>query len=120
MIRRPRSRLSSHDEQHVWYGDADLVGNLLGKKSFIDVLMKQTFGGIPDPVERRIVLARSRVSLRTIVPSACRRQASAITCTALTAARSRQRNGGYRPILVPGERLSPLWKPSNVFPSLHP
>ncbi|WP_207100260.1 citryl-CoA lyase [Paracoccus shandongensis] len=55
MTRRPRSRLSSHDEQHIWYGDADLVADLLGKQSFVDVFMKQAFGRNPDRAERRII-----------------------------------------------------------------
>lgn len=51
----PRSHLSSHDATTIWYGESDLVADLLGQASFVDVFMKQAFGRIPDASERRIV-----------------------------------------------------------------
>ncbi|MFD1561684.1 citryl-CoA lyase [Paraburkholderia silviterrae] len=53
--RTPRTALCHYTTDAVYYGDADLVGDLLGKASFIDVFMKQTFGRVPGAGERRIV-----------------------------------------------------------------
>lgn len=51
----PRTALCRYTTDAVYYGDADLVGDLLGKVSFIDVFMKQTFGRVPTAGQRRIV-----------------------------------------------------------------
>ncbi|ABE36859.1 citrate synthase family protein [Paraburkholderia xenovorans LB400] len=51
----PRTTLSHHTTQAVYYGDDDLVRDLLGQASFVDVFMKQTFGRVPTAAERRIV-----------------------------------------------------------------
>ena len=51
----PRTRLCHYTTQAVYYGDDDLVRDLLGQASFVDVFMKQTFGLAPTPAQRRIV-----------------------------------------------------------------
>ncbi|WP_434668381.1 citryl-CoA lyase [Paraburkholderia sp. A3BS-1L] len=51
----PRTTLCHYTTDSVYYGDADLVRDLLGRASFIDVFMKQTFGRVPTAGERRIV-----------------------------------------------------------------
>lgn len=53
----PRTRLCRYTEQAVYYGEDDLVADLLGQASFIDVFMKQTFGSVPGPAQRRIAEA---------------------------------------------------------------
>lgn len=53
----PRSKLCRYNEQAVWYGDEDLVGDLLGKTGFVDVFMKQTFGVAPSVAQRRVIEA---------------------------------------------------------------
>ncbi len=53
----PATRLCHYTEQAVYYGEDDLVADLLGRASFVDVFMKQTFGRTPSPAERQIVEA---------------------------------------------------------------
>lgn len=53
----PRTRLCQYTERAVYYGDDDLVGDLIGHASFVDVFMKQTFGTAPSVAQRRIVEA---------------------------------------------------------------
>lgn len=53
----PRTKLCHYTTQAVYYGDDDLVGDLLGQASFVDVFMKQTFGSAPTAAQRRIVEA---------------------------------------------------------------
>jgi citrate synthase len=53
--RKPASRLCHHSANEVYYGEHNLVEDLLGKVSFVDVFMMQTFGRFPAPVERTIV-----------------------------------------------------------------
>lgn len=55
--RAPRTKLCHYTTQAVYYGDDDLVGDLLGQASFVDVFMKQTFGNVPTGAQRRIVEA---------------------------------------------------------------
>lgn len=52
-----RTKLCHYTTQAVYYGDDDLVGDLLGQVSFVDVFMKQTFGIVPTAAQRRIVEA---------------------------------------------------------------
>jgi citrate synthase len=51
----PRSRLSSHTSSAIYYGDANLVTDLIGKTSFVDVFMKQAFGRMPTGAEHRVI-----------------------------------------------------------------
>ena len=51
----PRTALCRYTTRAVYYGDDDLVDDLLGRASFVDVFMKQTFGRMPTDAERRIV-----------------------------------------------------------------
>ncbi|CAG4889862.1 citryl-CoA lyase [Paraburkholderia saeva] len=51
----PRTSLCHYTTGAVYYGEDDLVGDLLGRASFVDVFMKQTFGRMPTAAERRIV-----------------------------------------------------------------
>lgn len=51
----PRTMLCHYTTRAVYYGDDDLVGDLLGRASFLDVFMKQTFGKMPTDAQRRIV-----------------------------------------------------------------
>jgi citrate synthase len=53
--RTPRTTLCRYTTDAIYYGETDLVRDLLGKASFIDVFMKQTFGRVPTGGERRIV-----------------------------------------------------------------
>ncbi len=53
----PTTKLCHYTEQAVYYGEDDLVANLLGRASFIDVFMKQTFGKAPSTAQRQIVEA---------------------------------------------------------------
>jgi citrate synthase len=55
--RAPRTKLCHYTTQAVYYGDDDLVGDLIGQASFVDVFMKQTFGKTPTAGQRRIVEA---------------------------------------------------------------
>ncbi|NIF77112.1 citryl-CoA lyase [Paraburkholderia sp. Cy-641] len=51
----PRTALCRYTTHAVYYGNDDLVGDLLGNASFVDVFMKQTFGKMPTDAQRRIV-----------------------------------------------------------------
>lgn len=51
----PQSRLCRYTSTAVYYGGDDLVADLLGKASFVDVFMKQAFGRRPTEAERRVV-----------------------------------------------------------------
>ncbi len=51
----PRTTLSHYTAEAVFYGTDDLVEDLIGKASFVDVFMKQTFGRTPSEAERRMV-----------------------------------------------------------------
>ncbi|QYY29926.1 citryl-CoA lyase [Cupriavidus pinatubonensis] len=53
----PGTKLCHYTEHAVYYGEDDLVVDLLGRASFVDVFMKQTFGRAPSPAERQIVEA---------------------------------------------------------------
>jgi citrate synthase len=53
----PRSRLSHYTTDAVYYGEDNLVEDLIGKASFLDVFMKQTFGRTPSAAEAKIVNA---------------------------------------------------------------
>ncbi len=55
--RGPRSRLCSFNEREIHYGRDNLVDDLLGKASFIDVFMGQTLGRMPSDAERRMAEA---------------------------------------------------------------
>ena len=52
-----RSKLCRYTSQAVYYGEDDLVSDLLGRASFVDVFMKQTFGIVPTAAQRRIIEA---------------------------------------------------------------
>ena len=51
----PRTTLSHYTTNAVFYGRDDLVEDLIGKVSFVDVFIKQTFGRTPSDAERSIV-----------------------------------------------------------------
>ena len=51
----PRTALSHYTAEAVFYGKDNLVEDLIGKASFVDVFMKQTFGRTPSDAERRMV-----------------------------------------------------------------
>ena len=51
----PRTGLSHHTADAVFYGTDNLVDDLIGKASFVDVFVKQTFGRTPSDPERRMV-----------------------------------------------------------------
>ncbi|MBS0445207.1 MAG: citryl-CoA lyase [Proteobacteria bacterium] len=51
----PRTELCRYSETSVHYRDADLVKDLLGRRSFVDVFMAQAFGIELDAGRRRIV-----------------------------------------------------------------
>lgn len=53
----PATKLCRYTEQAVYYGEDNLVADLLGRASFVDVFMKQTFGKVPSAAERQIVEA---------------------------------------------------------------
>ncbi|MGH8784993.1 MAG: citryl-CoA lyase [Cupriavidus necator] len=50
-----QTHLCHYTTQAVYYGEDDLVEDLIGKASFVDVFMKQTFGQRPSPAERAVV-----------------------------------------------------------------
>jgi len=56
-MKRPHSDLCRYTPQAVFYGADNLVEDLIGKASFVDVFLKQTFGKAPSEAERRIVEA---------------------------------------------------------------
>ncbi|MCA0242854.1 MAG: citryl-CoA lyase [Proteobacteria bacterium] len=51
----PQTALCRYSETAVHYRDADLVGDLLGQRSFVEVFMLQAFGIELDAGQRRIV-----------------------------------------------------------------
>lgn len=51
----PRTSLSHYTANAVFYGRDNLVDDLIGKASFVDVFMKQTFGRVPSDAERQVV-----------------------------------------------------------------
>lgn len=51
----PQTKLCRYTTQAIYYGDSNLVEDLLGQASFVDVFMKQVFGRMPSGPERRIV-----------------------------------------------------------------
>lgn len=51
---KPVTRLCTHTLTSLHYGDADLVEDLLGKKTFTEVMLMQILGRIPRPVDMRI------------------------------------------------------------------
>lgn len=51
----PKTALSHYTAEAVFYGADNLVDDLIGKVSFVDVFMKQTFGRMPSEAERRMV-----------------------------------------------------------------
>ncbi|MGO9774177.1 MAG: citryl-CoA lyase [Roseiarcus sp.] len=53
----PRTALSHYTADTVFYGQDNLVEDLIGKASFVDVFMKQTFGRTPSEAETQIVNA---------------------------------------------------------------
>jgi len=53
----PRTELCHYNEKAVYYRDANLVSDLLGKVSFVDVFMKQAFGITSTPAQQAIVNA---------------------------------------------------------------
>lgn len=55
--RAPVSRLSRYTTDAVYYGDQNLVQDLLGHASFVDVFFHQTFGRMLTEAERKIVNA---------------------------------------------------------------
>ena len=51
----PSTDLCHYSAEAVYYGDDNLVEDLIGRASFVDVFMKQTFRRAPSDAERRIV-----------------------------------------------------------------
>ena len=51
----PRTALSHYTSDAIYYGDDNLVDDLIGTASFVDVFMKQAFGRRPREAERRII-----------------------------------------------------------------
>jgi citrate synthase len=56
-MKAPTSRLCRYTAEAVYYGKEDLVADLIGKTSFIDVFMKQTFGPLPSAAEAQLINA---------------------------------------------------------------
>jgi citrate synthase len=56
-MKTPRSMLSHYTKDAVYYGADNLVDDLIGKASFIDVFMKQTFGRVPSAAETQMINA---------------------------------------------------------------
>jgi citrate synthase len=54
---KPTTKLSRHTADAIYYGDSDLVQDLLGKATFTEVFMKQTFGRSFSVPELRMVEA---------------------------------------------------------------
>ncbi|AVO35970.1 citryl-CoA lyase [Ottowia oryzae] len=50
----PTTRLCTHTLTSLHYGDADLVQDLMGKKTFTEVMLMQILGRTPRPVDMRI------------------------------------------------------------------
>lgn len=53
----PRTRLCSHGTDAIHYRDANLVDDLIGKASFVEVFLRQTLGRPPSSAELTIVEA---------------------------------------------------------------
>jgi len=51
----PHTSLCRYTTDAVFYREDNLVRDLLGKATFVDVFLKQTFGYAPNPAQRRIV-----------------------------------------------------------------
>ncbi|SAK76584.1 citryl-CoA lyase [Caballeronia ptereochthonis] len=51
----PHTSLCRYTTDAVFYREDDLVRDLLGKATFVDVFLKQTFGYLPNAAQRRIV-----------------------------------------------------------------
>src|SRR5690606_5378598 len=54
-MNRPVTRLCAHHLEGMSYRDADLVDDLLGKKTFVEVMFSQITGRQARPVDLRIV-----------------------------------------------------------------
>lgn len=54
-MKAPRSRLSRYTEDAIFYGDDNLVEDLIGQVSFLEIFLKQTFGRTFSPAELQIV-----------------------------------------------------------------
>ena len=50
----PTTRLCTHTLTSLHYRDADLVEDLMGKKTFTEVMLMQILGREPRPVDMRI------------------------------------------------------------------
>ncbi len=53
--RRPQTRLCHYTKSAVFYGDDNLVDDLIGKAGFVDVFLKQLLGRRPGQEERRLI-----------------------------------------------------------------
>lgn len=53
-MKPPQTSLCSHTEQAIFYGRDNLVDDLIGKASFLDVFFRQAFRRIPTDAERRM------------------------------------------------------------------
>jgi citrate synthase len=51
----PSTGLCKHGENAIWYRDRDLVGELIGRRSFTDVLFEHNLGREPQPAQVRMV-----------------------------------------------------------------
>lgn len=51
----PQTRLCSYTKDAVFYGSDNLVNDLLGKATFIDVFLKQLLGRLPTAAERVVI-----------------------------------------------------------------
>ncbi|MFX7879024.1 hypothetical protein ABTK13_22400, partial [Acinetobacter baumannii] len=51
---KPVTRLCTHTLTSLHYRDADLVNDLMGKKTFTEVMLMQILGRTPRPVDMRI------------------------------------------------------------------
>lgn len=52
---RPVTKLSRHEVDAIYYRDRDLVADLMGKSSFVDVFFHQLTGRPPAPAETRLL-----------------------------------------------------------------
>jgi citrate synthase len=57
MTEGPKTRLSHHTTDAIFYGEDNLVQDLLGRASFLDVFMKQSFGRVPSAPELVVINA---------------------------------------------------------------
>ena len=53
-MKPPQTALCSHTEQAIFYGRDNLVDDLIGKASFLDVFFRQAFRRVPTDAERRM------------------------------------------------------------------